>query len=130
MYKSTFKSASELAKAKGLIVERNPKGYTLIDESQTLTFGTVKHLYNYVVAKWIPLERRKEQRTMTERDLDLLLKEYREKRLELLKLAQQASEAIAVIALESKATDGEIDEEQSRRHSKLEHVKNKILNNL
>lgn len=130
MYKSTFKRASELAKTKGLIVERNPKGYTLIDESQTLTFDTVKHLYNYVVVKWIPMERRKEQQTMTERDLDKLIKDYREKRLELLKLAQQAGEAIAVIAVESKATGGEIDEEQSKRHSKLEYIKEKILRNI
>lgn len=130
MYRSTFKRASELAKAKGLIVERNPNGYTLIDESQSLTFDTVKHLYNYIVAKWIPMERRKERQTMTERELDLLIKEYREKRLELLKLAQQAGEAIAVIAVESKANAGEINEEQSKRHSKLEYIKNKILNNL
>lgn len=67
---------------------------------------------------------------MTERDLDSLITEYREKRLELLKLAQQAGEAIAVIAVESKANEGEISEEQSRRHSKLEYIKNKILNNL
>ena len=67
---------------------------------------------------------------MTERDLDNLIKEYREKRLELLKLAQQASEVIAVIAVESKANDGEISEEQSRRHEKLEYIKNKILRNL
>ena len=67
---------------------------------------------------------------MTERDLDNLIKEYREKRLALLKLAQQASEVIAVIAVESKANDGEINEEQSRRHEKLEYIKNKILRNL
>ena len=67
---------------------------------------------------------------MTERDLDTLIREYREKRLELLKLAQQASEAIAVIAVESKANDGEISEEQSKRHNKLEFIKNKILSNL
>ena len=67
---------------------------------------------------------------MTERDVDNLIKEYREKRLELLKLAQQASEVIAVIAVESKANDGEISEEQSRRHEKLEYIKNKILRNL
>lgn len=67
---------------------------------------------------------------MTERDLDNLIKEYREKRLELLKLAQQTSEVIAVIAVESKANDGEISEEQSRRHEKLEYIKNKILRNL
>ena len=67
---------------------------------------------------------------MTERDLDNLIKEYREKRLALLKLAQQASEVIAVIAVESKANDGEISEEQSRRHEKLEYIKNKILRNL
>ena len=60
------------------------------------------------------LERRKEQQTMTEKDLDNLITEYREKRLELLKLAQQASEAIAVIAVESKVNAGEISEEQSR----------------
>lgn len=130
MYKSTFKRASELAKAKGLIVERNPKGYTLTDGSQSLTFDTVKHLYNYVVAKWVPPERRKERQTMTETDLDKLIKDYREKRLELLKLAQQAGEAIAVIAVESKANDGEIGEEQSKRHNKLEYIKNKILSNL
>ena len=40
---------------------------------------------------------------MTERDLDNLITEYRENRLALLNLAQQASEAIAVIAVESKA---------------------------
>ena len=67
---------------------------------------------------------------MTERDLENLIKEYREKRLALLKLAQQASEVIAVIAVESKANDGEISEEQSRRHEKLEYIKNKILRNL
>lgn len=67
---------------------------------------------------------------MTERDLDNLITEYREKRLALLKLAQQASEAIVVIAVESKANDGEISEEQSRRHEKLEYIKNKILINL
>ena len=67
---------------------------------------------------------------MTERDLDQLIKEYREKRLALLKLAQQTSEVIAVIAVESKANDGEISEEQSRRHEKLEYIKNKILRNL
>lgn len=67
---------------------------------------------------------------MTERDLDNLIKEYREKRLTLLKLAQQTSEIIAVIAVESKANDGEISEEQSRRHQKLEYIKNKILRNL
>lgn len=130
MYKSTFKRASELAKAKGLTIERNPKGYTLIDGKQSLTFNTVKHLYNYVVAKWVPLECRKEQQTMTEKDLDNLITEYREKRLTLLKLAQQAGEAIAVIAVESKANDGEISEERSKRHSKLEYIKEKILRNL
>ena len=67
---------------------------------------------------------------MTERELENLITEYREKRLKLLKLAQQAGEAIAVIAAESKANDGEISEEQSKRHSKLEYIKNKILNNL
>ena len=67
---------------------------------------------------------------MTEQDLDTLIREYREKRLTLLKLAQQASETIAVIAVESKANDGEISEEQSKRHQKLEYIKNKILNNL
>ena len=67
---------------------------------------------------------------MTEQDLDTLIREYREKRLELLKLAQMAGEAIAVIAVESKANDGEISEAQSKLHSKLEYVKNKILNNL
>lgn len=67
---------------------------------------------------------------MTERDLDNLIAEYREKRLTLLKLAQQASEVIAVIAVESKVNDGEISEEQSRRHQKLEYTKNKILRNL
>ena len=67
---------------------------------------------------------------MTERDLDNLINEYREKRLALLKLAQQASEVIAVIAVESKANEGEINEEQSRRHEKLEYIKNKILSNL
>lgn len=67
---------------------------------------------------------------MTERDLDMLISEYREKRLTLLKLAQQASETIAVITVESKANDGEISEEQSNRHHKLEYVKNKILNSL
>ena len=67
---------------------------------------------------------------MTERDLDTLIKDYREKRLELLKLAQQASEVIAVIAVESKANDGEINEEQSMRHQKLEYIKEKILRNL
>lgn len=67
---------------------------------------------------------------MTERDLDLLISEYREKRLALLKLAQQASEVIAVIAVESKAHDGEIDEEKSKRHKKLEYIKEKILRNL
>lgn len=130
MYKSTFKNASELAKAKGLIIERNPKGYTLTDGKQSLTFNTVKHLYNYVVTKWVSLERRKGKETMTERDLDNLIHQYREKRLELLKLAQQVGETIAVIAVESKANDGEISEEQSKRHSKLEYIKNKILSNL
>lgn len=67
---------------------------------------------------------------MTERELDMLISKYRENRLTLLKLAQQASEAIAVIAVESKANDGEISKEQSKRHSKLEYIKNKILNNL
>ena len=67
---------------------------------------------------------------MTERDLDTLITEYRENRLALLKLAQQASEAIAVIVVESKANDGEISEEQSRRHQKLEYIKNKIIRNL
>lgn len=67
---------------------------------------------------------------MTERDLDNLITEYREKRLTLLKMAQQASEVIAVIAVESKANDGEISEEQSRRHQKLEYIKEKILRNL
>lgn len=67
---------------------------------------------------------------MTERELDMLISEYREKRLALLRLAQQAGEAIAVIAVESKANDGEISEEQSNRHLKLEYIKNKILNNL
>lgn len=67
---------------------------------------------------------------MTERELDMLIREYRENRLKLLKLAQQAGETIAVIAVESKANDGEISEEQSKRHQKLEHIKNKILNNL
>lgn len=67
---------------------------------------------------------------MTERDLDNLITEYREKRLILLNLAQQASEIIAVIAVESKVNDGEISEEQSRRHKKLEYIKNKILRNL
>ena len=67
---------------------------------------------------------------MTERDVDMIIKEYREKRLELLNLAQQAGEAIAVIAVESKANDGEINEEQSRRHQKLEYIKEKILRNL
>ena len=67
---------------------------------------------------------------MTERDLDNLITEYRENRLALLNLAQQASEAIAVIAVESKANDGEISEEQSRRHKKLEYIKEKILRNL
>lgn len=67
---------------------------------------------------------------MTERDLDNLINEYREKRLALLKLAQQASEVIAVIAIESKANDGEISEEQSKRHQKLEYIKEKILKNL
>ena len=67
---------------------------------------------------------------MTERDLDTLIKDYREKRLELLKLAQHASEVIAVIAVESKASEGEISEEQSKRHQKLEYIKNKILRNL
>ena len=67
---------------------------------------------------------------MTERELDNLIKEYRETRLTLLKLAQQASEIIAVIAVESKANDGEISEEQSRRHQRLEYTKNKILRNL
>ncbi len=129
-YKSTFKRASELAKAKGLTIESSPKGYTLIDGKQQLTFNTVKHLYNYIVTKWIPLERRKDIKIMTERDLDKLIREYKEKRLELLKLAQQAGEAIAVIAVESKANDGEINEEQSRRHNKLEYIKNKILSSL
>lgn len=129
-YKSTFKRATELAKAKGLTIERNPLGYTLIDEKQSLTFNTVKHLYNYVVSKWVSLERRKEILLMTERDLDTLIQQYRKNRLTLLKLAQQASEAIAVIAVESKANNGEISEEQSNRHSKLEYIKNKILNNL
>lgn len=73
---------------------------------------------------------RKEILIMTERDLDNLIAEYREKRLTLLKLAQQASEVIAVIAVESKVNDGEISEEQSRRHQKLEYTKNKILRNL
>ena len=130
MYKSTFKRATELAKAKGLSIERDNKGYTLKDGKQALTFDTVQHLYNYVVAKWVPMECRKEQQTMTERDLDNLITEYREKRLTLLKLAQQAGEAIAIIAVESKANDGEISEEQSIRHQKLEYIKNKILNNL
>ena len=67
---------------------------------------------------------------MTERDLDTLITEYRENRLALLKLAQQAGEAIAVIAVESKTNDGEISEEQSRRHQKLEYIKEKILRNL
>ena len=67
---------------------------------------------------------------MTERELDNLINEYREKRLALLKLAQEASEIIAMIAVESKAHDGEISEEQSRRHQKLEYIKNKILRNL
>ena len=67
---------------------------------------------------------------MTERDLDNLITEYRENRLALLNLAQQAGEAIAVIAVESKANDGEISEEQSRRHQKLEYIKNKIIRNL
>ena len=67
---------------------------------------------------------------MTERDLDNLITEYRENRLALLKIAQQASEIIAVIVVESKANDGEISEEQSRRHQKLEYIKNKILRNL
>lgn len=67
---------------------------------------------------------------MTERELDMLISEYRENRLALLKLAQQAGEANAVIAVESKANDGEISEEQSKRHQKLEYIKNKILNNL
>lgn len=67
---------------------------------------------------------------MTEKDLDTLIHQYRENRLALLKLAQQASEIIAVIAVESKANDGEISEEQSRRHKKLEYIKNKILRNL
>ena len=67
---------------------------------------------------------------MTERDLDTLIAEYREKRWTLLKMAQQASETIAVIAVESKANDGEISEEQSRRHQKLEYIKEKILRNL
>ena len=67
---------------------------------------------------------------MTERDLDTLITEYRENRLALLKLAQQASEAIAVIVVESKANDGEISEEQSNRHQKLEYIKNKIMRNL
>lgn len=129
-YKSTFKRTLEMAKAKGLTIERNPKGYTLTDGAQSLTFNTVKHLYNYVVYKWIPLEHRKGKKTMTERDLDMLITEYREKRRELLKLAQQAGEAIAVIAVESKANDGEISEAQSNRHKKLEYIKNKILNNL
>ena len=119
-----------MAKAKGLTIERNPSGYTLIDGTQSLTFNTVKHIYNYVAHKWIPVENRKGKKTMTERDLDKLISEYREKRLELLKLAQQAGEAIAIIAVESKADDGEISEEQSKRHQKLEYIKNKILNNL
>ena len=67
---------------------------------------------------------------MTERDLDNLITEYREKRLALMKLAQQAGEAIAVIAVESKANEGEISEEQSRRHQKLEYIKEKILRNI
>ena len=70
------------------------------------------------------------KQTMTEKDLDMTIKEYREKRLELLQLAQQASETIAVIAVESKANDGEISEEHSRRHQKLEYIKNKIIRNL
>ena len=67
---------------------------------------------------------------MTERDLDKLITDYRENRLALMKLAQQASEAIAVIVVESKANDGEISEEQSKRHQKLEYIKNKIIRNL
>ena len=67
---------------------------------------------------------------MTERDLDKLITDYRENRLALMKLAQQASEAIAIIAVESKANDGEISEEQSRRHQKLEYIKEKIIRNL
>ena len=67
---------------------------------------------------------------MTERDLDKLITDYRENRLALMKLAQQASEAIAIIAVESKANDGEISEEQSKRHQKLEYIKNKILSNI
>ena len=67
---------------------------------------------------------------MTERDLDKLITDYRENRLALMKLAQQASEAIAVIVVESKANDGEISEEQSKRHQKLEYIKNKILSNI
>ena len=67
---------------------------------------------------------------MTERDLDRLITDYREKRLTLLKLAQQAGEAITVMAVESKANDGEISEEQSRRHQKLEYIKEKIIRNL
>ena len=113
-----------------MTIERNPKGYTLTDGTQSLTFDTVKHLYNYVAHKWIPMENRKGKKTMTERDLDKLISDYREKRLQLLKLAQQAGEAITIIAVESKANDGEINEEQSNRHQKLEYIKNKILNNL
>ena len=67
---------------------------------------------------------------MRERDLDRLITEYREKRLELLKLAQHASQVIAVMAVESKANAGEISEEQSKRHQKLEYIKEKILRNL
>lgn len=67
---------------------------------------------------------------MTERELENLITEYREKRLTLLRIAQQASEIIAVIAVESKANDGEISEEQNKRHKKLEYIKEKILRNL
>lgn len=67
---------------------------------------------------------------MTERDLDNLIKGYRRNRKELLNTLQHVAEASAQIQIESKATEGELTQEQDRRYRKLLYIREKIINSL